>query len=103
MNNHIEDTRYVQWQDGMYVMLDDLGDGLDGDLGGDYELALVENSLRDSKYFRGVKYFNVAWLLEDRIGVNGVWAGYWFSDFGVKLTREQALYIATGETQCTKS
>jgi hypothetical protein len=95
MNKHIDDTRYMQWQDGMYVML--------ADLECDYEKALVEDSLRDSKYFRGVKYFNVAWLLEDRIGVNGVWAGYWFSDFGVKLTREQALYIATGETQCTKS
>ena len=35
---HQEDTKYKQWADGMYVMLDDLD--------GDYELALVENSMR---------------------------------------------------------
>ena len=96
MNNdkqHREDTRYVQWDDGMYVMLDDLADPLD--LQG-YALAVVEDSLRGSVYFRGVKYFNVSKSLENKIGLNCGWAGYWFSDFGVKITRSQALYIATG-------
>tara|TARA_R110000787_G_scaffold172241_1_gene284890 strand:+ start:22 stop:321 length:300 start_codon:yes stop_codon:yes gene_type:complete len=87
---HIEDTIYLMWSDSMYVMLEDLEC--------DYELALVENSLRDSVYF-------------DRLGVLfstdnalGVWEGdadYWSSLDDMKgmtkLTRAQALYIATGD------
>jgi hypothetical protein len=99
MNQHMEDTKYVQWEDGMYVMLDDLSDPLDEQ---GYVLALVEDSLRDSVYFKGVKYFNVSKSLENKMGITCGFAGYWFSDFGVKLTRAQALYIATGETTCTK-
>ena len=51
MNNkqHQEDTKYVQWQDGMYVMLDALLC--------DYEAALVENSLRGSVYFYRLNRF----------------------------------------------
>ena len=49
MNKHIDDTRYVQWEDGMYVMLDDLEC--------DYEKALVEDSLRDSRYFNPKRNF----------------------------------------------
>ncbi len=95
MNNeqHQEDTKYLQWQDGMYVMLDDLLC--------EYETALVEDSLRRSVYFRGKKYFNVSKSLENKMGVNCGFSGYWFSDFGVKITRAQALYIATGDTTCT--
>jgi hypothetical protein len=96
MNNeqHSEDTKYVQWADGMYVMLDDLADPLD--LQG-YVLALVENSLRDSVYFNRSDYF----LLEedeDLLGVRFGDAGLWFSVGTSKLTRAQALYIATGDT-----
>ena len=94
MNNeqHREDTKYLQWGDGMYVMLDDLLC--------DYEKALVENSLRDSVYFNRSDYF----LLEedeDLLGVRFEDAGLWFSVGTSKLTRAQALYIATGDTACT--
>jgi hypothetical protein len=89
-DKHQEDTKYLQWQDGMYVLLDDLLC--------DYEMALVEDSLRRSVYFRVVKYFNVSKSLENKMGITCGFAGYWFSDFGVKLTRAQAIYIATGDT-----
>jgi hypothetical protein len=92
---HREDTKYVQWGDGMYVMLDDLADPLDEQ---EYVLAVIEDSLRRSVYFRGVKYFNASEFLENKMGITCGFAGYWFSDFGVKLTRAQALYIATGDT-----
>jgi hypothetical protein len=95
MNNeqHQEDTKYVQWADGMYVMLDDLEC--------DYEKALIENSLRDSIALDGENYFNQAGS-EDCIGVDGGYAGLWWAeDLKVKLTRAQALYIATGDTACT--
>ena len=89
---HIEDTRYMKWADGMYVMLEDLEC--------DYELALVENSLRDSVYFKGVNYFRVAMSLENKLGVAAGFAGSWFFTKceSIKLTRAQALYIATGDT-----
>jgi NDP-sugar pyrophosphorylase family protein len=91
MNNeqHQEDTKYLQWADGMYVMLEYLLC--------DYEKALVENSLRDSVYFNRSDYF----LLEedeDLLGVRFKDAGLWFSVGTSKLTRAQALYIATGDT-----
>jgi hypothetical protein len=88
---HREDTKYVQWQDGMYVMLDDLEC--------DYEAALVEDSLRRSVYFRGDDWyfdFKIDNIL-DRIGVHADPARYWSEDFNIKLTRAQALYIATGD------
>tara|TARA_R110002153_G_scaffold169071_1_gene321882 strand:- start:2773 stop:3057 length:285 start_codon:yes stop_codon:yes gene_type:complete len=94
MNKHIDDTRYTQWEDGMYVMLDDLEC--------DYEEAVVENSLRGSKYLVKQIYFRRD-ENEDCIGVDKKCAGLWWEeDLLTKLTRAQALYIATGETQCTK-
>jgi hypothetical protein len=87
---HREDTKYVKWGDGMYVMLDDLLC--------DYEAALVENSLRDSVYLTRESYFNIN-RNENCIGVQDKDAGMWWSeDCEVKLTRAQALYIATGDT-----
>ncbi len=52
MNNkqHQEDTKYLQWQDGMYVMLDELLC--------DYEKALVENSLRGRVYYAACSSFD---------------------------------------------
>jgi hypothetical protein len=92
MNNdkqHLEDTKYVQWADGMYVMLDDLD--------GYYERALVENSLRDSRYFNPERNFFTN-CNEDCLAVDRSDAGYWWSDkLSVQLTRAQALYIATGD------
>jgi hypothetical protein len=87
---HQEDTKYVQWGDGMYVMLDDLLC--------DYETALVENSLRRSVY-HAVDYFAII-ENEDCLGVYNNWAGYWHGESSnkTKLTRAQALYIATGDT-----
>jgi hypothetical protein len=96
MNNeqHREDTLYKQWQDGMYVMLDDLADPID--LQG-YVLAVVENSLRRSRYFDPERSFFTI-QNEDCLAVNLSDAGYWWSDeLSVKLTRAQALYIATGD------
>jgi hypothetical protein len=92
MNNvqHREDTKYMQWQDGMYVMLDDLMC--------DYEKALVEDSLRRSVYFKGVEAFKL-WDSEDALGPFNKMAGTWFGrHLAVKLSRAQALYIATGDT-----
>ena len=87
---HIEDTRYTQWSDGMYVMIENLKC--------DYELAVVENSLRDSVYFDIEHYFDLE-CEEDCIGVDGKCAGFWWAeDLKLNLTRAQALYIATGET-----
>ena len=88
---HIEDTKYLTWADGMYVMLEDLEC--------DYEKALIEGSLRHSVYFVTGYYFD---LLPYRMAL-GVYkgdAGAWVADCGVvtiKLTRAQALYIATGD------
>ena len=87
---HREDTKHVKWADGMYVMLEDLEC--------DYELALIENSLRNSVYF--IARFSFAGVMdEDCAGVFERCAGYWDPEgFNVKLTRAQALYIATGKT-----
>ena len=90
LNEHQEDTKYKQWSDGMYVMLDDLG--------GDYELAVVENSLRDSVYF---DFMDFPVGSENCLGVDAKDADYWTAApewRGIKLTRAQALYIATGDT-----
>jgi hypothetical protein len=92
MNNeqHQENTKYVQWQDGMYVMLDDLLC--------DYEKALVENSLRGSRWLVKSKHFRKEGN-EVCIGVYGGTAGLWWGGYmQTKLTRSQALYIATGDT-----
>ena len=92
MNNeqHREDTKYVQWGDGMYVMLDDLLC--------DYELALVEDSLRRSVYFTNIIDFK-RYRREDCLGVDEGLAGLWWEgEMQTKLTRAQALYIATGDT-----
>ena len=87
---HIEDTRYLKWQDGMFVMLEDLEC--------DYELALVENSLRDSVYLTKKRRFKRE-AREDCLGVYNRSAGLWRTEYvTLQLTRAQALYIATGET-----
>jgi hypothetical protein len=90
---HREDTLYKQWADGMYVMLDDLD--------GDYELALVENSLRGSVYYLGVKCFTTIFEPAKCYGVFSDLAGAWISMNAIssttKLTRAQALCIATGD------
>ena len=89
---HIEDTRYLKWEDGMYVMLDDLEC--------DYELAVIENSLRDSVYFCHACFF-IATLNDDCLGVLDGDSGSWRTSeaqLETKLTRAQALYIATGDT-----
>jgi hypothetical protein len=93
MDQHMEDTKYVQWADGMYVMLDDLEC--------DYEKALVEDSLRDSIYCVGRIRLFLQTSHEDRLGVFDSKAGLWATG-KIKLTRAQALYIATGDTTCTK-
>jgi hypothetical protein len=92
---HQEDTKHKQWADGMYVMLDELTDPLDSQ---GYVLALVEDSLRGSVYFKMDMYFRQD-RIEDCFGVVNTCAGIWFSeDLSIKLTRAQALYIATGDT-----
>jgi hypothetical protein len=91
---HLEDTYFKQWQDGMYVMLEDLADPLDEQ---GYVLALVEDSLRRSVYFKILDHMGD----EDCMGVLFQDADYWFycdEDCKIKLTRAQALYIATGDT-----
>tara|TARA_R110002124_G_scaffold283204_1_gene458944 strand:- start:91 stop:375 length:285 start_codon:yes stop_codon:yes gene_type:complete len=86
---HREDTRYMKWADGMYVMLDDLEC--------DYELALIENSLRDSVYFEDTYNFELI-DDEDCIGVHLSCArSWWAKDLKLNLTRAQALCIATGD------
>jgi hypothetical protein len=77
----------------MYVMLDDLEC--------DYEKALVEDSLRNSVYFLSIKCFTTIFEPAKCYGV--------YSDVAVagismhtissttKITRAQALYIATGD------
>jgi hypothetical protein len=86
---HREDTKYLQWSDGMYVMLDDLLC--------DYELALVEDSLRYSVFNCHKSDFYVT-SREDCLGVIDKDAGLWWGeDLKTKITRAQALYIATGD------
>ena len=88
---HREDTKYKQWQDGMYVMLEDLEC--------DYELAVVENSLLDSVYLTKKRRFKRE-AREDCLGVYNRSAGLWRTEYvTLKLTRAQALYIATGDTE----
>jgi hypothetical protein len=96
MNNdkqHREDTKYKQWQDGMYVMLDDLDC--------DYELAVVENSLLDSVYFLSAECFIVRCPGAQCFGILYDLAGTWVSmnvvNATTKIPRAQALYIATGD------
>ena len=87
---HREDTKYLQWADGMYVMLEDLLC--------DYERALIEDSLRGSVYLENKKHFSRQ-AHEDCIGVDCKGTGLWWSnELKLKLTRAQALYIATGDT-----
>jgi choline kinase len=90
---HIEDTKYLQWADGMYVMLEDLQD--------DYELAVIENSLRDSVWYKkGGAFLLSVSIFDQLIGV-GLEDPMYMSDncvsqLKIKLTRAQALYISTG-------
>jgi hypothetical protein len=84
-----EDTKYKQWQDGMYVMLEDLEF---------VAWAIIEDSLRESVYFVNKFHFNRGGK-EDCIGVDCKDAGLWWSnELKTKITRAQALYIATGDT-----
>ena len=85
---HREDTMYLQWQDGMYVMISDLEC--------DYEKALIEDSLRNSVYFRCDVAFTQVFE-EYKLGIFNNHAGIWNNVKGVRLTRAQALYIATGD------
>jgi hypothetical protein len=92
---HQEDAKYLQWADGMYVMLEDLTDPLDEQ---GYELAVVEDSLRRSVYFNYIEKIGVH---DNSIGVLRGDADYWATSKhsnAIKLTRAQALYIATGDT-----
>jgi hypothetical protein len=99
MNNdkqHLEDTKYVQWADGMYVTLDDLADPLD--LQG-YVLAVVEDSLRNSVYFCSI---GAPWETDNCMGVmegdaDYLTGGEESSYLITQITRAQALYIATGD------
>ena len=86
---HAEDTKHLQWSDGMYVMIDALEC--------DYELALVEDSLRNSVYYEGGKLCFIPVWEESQLGIFNGDAGTWHSVEGIKLTRAQALYIATGD------
>jgi len=90
---HIEDTEFLVWSDGMYIMINDLEC--------DYELALIENSLRNSIYYTDDLFFKGC-SKDDRVGVLNSEAGFWCETLRdylkTKLTRAQALYIATGET-----
>jgi hypothetical protein len=89
---HQEDTKYLQWADGMYVLTEDLLC--------DHEAALVENSLRGSVYFYLANRFSIGGF-ENGLGVFNRQTGYWTSPsytLKIKLTRAQALYIATGDT-----
>tara|TARA_R110000822_G_scaffold4379_7_gene18819 strand:- start:294 stop:584 length:291 start_codon:yes stop_codon:yes gene_type:complete len=92
ITQYIEDTKYLQWADGMYVMLEDLLC--------DYEKALVEDSLRRSVYFDDG--FCECYEEDNCVGVRLNDADYdsstFFLEECIKLTREQALYIATGDT-----
>jgi hypothetical protein len=96
MNKHIDATTYLQWEDGMYVMLDDLED--------DYERALVENSLRGSAFEDDNYNKMILGNIKDCMGVFILHSGAWLTSRSLRipLTRAQALYIATGETTCTK-
>jgi hypothetical protein len=96
IEQYIESTKYLQWEDGMYVMLDSLKC--------DYERALIEDSLRGSRYFEDKFFFSNFNSKQDSLGVYTDICGYWEEegDARIKLTRAQALYIATGETECTK-
>jgi hypothetical protein len=91
---HREDTKYKQWQDGMYVK--------DSDLKCDYERALIENSLRNSVYYLGPYPFLDRLPFGPHYGVffgmAGAWVGINSISSTTKLTRAQALYIATGDT-----
>jgi hypothetical protein len=95
-NQHIEDTKYLQWADGMYVMLSELDD--------DYELAAVEDSLRDSVWYKkgGACLLSVR-IRDQLIGVGHEDPMYMpdncMSALKTKLTRAQALYISTGATE----
>ena len=68
---HREDTKYLQWQ---------------------------EDSLRNGVYYEGGKLCFIPVWEESQLGVFNGDAGTWHSVEGIKLTRAQALYIATGET-----
>jgi hypothetical protein len=89
IEQYIESTKYLQWEDGMYVMIYDLEC--------DYELALVEDSLRSSVYFESL---GPPSIYDNSMGIFADDADYWFWHGGqgdIKLTRAQALYIATGD------
>jgi hypothetical protein len=98
IEQYIDDTRYLQWKDGMYVMLDDMEC--------DYERALVEDSLRGSSWFDcNYNKLSPSKALKDCMGIYNKHHGAWLTcaTLITKLTRAQALYIATGETECTTS
>lgn len=78
----------TKWQNNTYVLLSDLRD--------DHEIALVENSLRDSEFYVREFYFDLLYM-EDCIGVIDGSAGLWESidtEGGTPITRTQALKLA---------
>ena len=89
---HQEDTKYKQWGDGMYVMTKDLLC--------DYEKALVEDSLRRSVYKDNNYNKAIAGNIRDCMGVFRLMSGAWLKNpsLRIPLTNEQAIYIATGDT-----
>jgi hypothetical protein len=93
ITQHQEDTKYLKWQDGMYVLLEDMLC--------DYEKALVEDSLRRSVYYTKPFYFAITGV-DNCLGVLdgecGLWSYAERLPLEIKLNRAQALYIATGNT-----
>lgn len=74
------------WQNNTYVLLSDLHD--------DHEVALVENSLRDSEfYYLGCGFNHL--IGKVLLGVYDDCSGYWqYEEDGMLITRTQALKLA---------
>ena len=76
----------TNWQNNTYVPLSELHD--------DHEVALVENSLRDSDFYVREFYFDLLYM-ENSLGVYKNNAGVWDRPLGTNLlTRTQALKLA---------
>lgn len=76
----------TKWQNNTYVLLSDLHD--------DHEIALIENSLRDSEFYVRDMHFDCKHN-ENCLGVLFICAGAWLpSILKTKLTRTQALKLA---------
>ena len=89
---HREDTKYLQWVSRMGVIYEDLLC--------DYEHALIENSLRDKVHFyRAKKHYLILGNFKEAGKLIGNYSCQLsLCKIDIKLTRAQALYIATGNT-----